>query len=57
MTFFFFPPDEKSPQREMFCNVEEVKQKMAEALKVVKIDEFKNCLQEWKKGLCIESND
>ena len=57
MTFFFFPLDEKSPQREMFCNVEEVKQKMAEALKVVKIDEFKNCLQEWKKGLCIESND
>ena len=31
-----------------FANVEEVKQKMVEALKVIKIHEFKNCFEEWK---------
>ena len=30
---FVLFPDEKSPQREMFTDAEEVKQKMAEALK------------------------
>ena len=34
-----------------FANVEEVKQKMAEALKVIKIDEFKNCFEQWEKCL------
>ena len=34
-----------------FANVEEVKQKMAEALKSIKIDEFKNCFEQWKKVL------
>ena len=35
----------------MFCQVEEVKQKMSEALKGIKIDEFKNCFEQWKKCL------
>ena len=54
----FFFPDEKSPQREMFANVEEVIQKMAEALKGIKTSEFKNCFEQWKKCLnsCIASN-
>ena len=38
--------------------MEEVKQKMAEALKGIKTDEFKNCPEQWKKCLdkCISSN-
>ena len=47
-----------------FADVKEVKkqnpnkQKMAEALKGIKIDEFKNCFEQWKKhlGRCIASN-
>ena len=31
-----------------FANVEEVKQKTAEALKGIKIDKFKNCFEQWK---------
>ena len=41
------------------ANVEEVEQKKtAEALKGIKIDEFKNCFEQWKKHLnrCIASN-
>ena len=37
-----------------FANVEEVKQKtkkMAEALNGIKIDELKNCFEQWKKCL------
>ena len=32
-----------------FADVEEVKQKTAEALKGIKINEFKNCLEQWEK--------
>ena len=32
-----------------FANVEEVKQKTAEALKGIKINKFKNCFEPWKK--------
>ena len=32
-----------------FAYVEEVKQKMAEALKGINIDKFKNCFEQWKK--------
>ena len=41
-----------------FADVEEVKQKTAEALKGIKIDEFKNCFEQGTKGLdrCISSN-
>ena len=31
--------------------MEEVKQKMAEALKSIKVDEFKNCFKQGKKHL------
>ena len=42
----------------MFAAVEEVKQKMAEALKVITIDGLKNCFEQWKKHLyrCIVTN-
>ena len=42
-----------------FANVGEAKQKMAEALKGFKIDEFKNYYKQWKKYLdrCIASNE
>ena len=45
-------------QRKHFADVEEVKQKMAEALKGIKINKFKNCFEQWKKHLdrCIASN-
>ena len=33
------------------ADVEELKQKMTEALKGIKIDEFKNCFEEWKNIL------
>ena len=41
-----------------FASVEQVKQKMAEALKGIKIDKFKNGFEQWKKCLyrCIASN-
>ena len=41
-----------------FADVEEVKQKTAEALKSIKIEEFKNCFEQWKKRLyrCIASH-
>ena len=41
-----------------FADVEEMKQKTAKALKVTKIDKFKNCSEQWKKHLnrCIASN-
>ena len=43
----------------MFADVEEVKQKMAETLKVIKTDDFKNCLEQRKKHLdrCIASKE
>ena len=34
-----------------FTDVEEVKQKMAEALKGIKTDDFRNCFEQWKKCL------
>ena len=42
-----------------FADVEEVKQKIAEALKGIKINKFKNCFEQWKKRLdrCIVSNE
>ena len=41
-----------------FADVEGVKQKMAEALKGIKVHEFKNCFEQWKKCLkrCIALN-
>ena len=34
-----------------FADVEEMRQKAAEALKGIKIDEFKNCFEQWEKCL------
>ena len=45
------------PKGKHFADVEEVKQTMAESLKGIKINEFKNCFGQWKKRLdrCIAS--
>ena len=40
--FFFFPQMKKVLKRKCLADVEEVKQKTAEALQGIKIDEFKN---------------
>ena len=46
---FLVYPDEKVLKGKEFANVEEVKQKIAEALKSIKINEFKNCFEWWGK--------
>ena len=54
-----FPWMQKVLKAKHLANVEEVEQKKtAEALKGIKIDEFKNCFEQWKKHLnrCIASN-
>ena len=58
-TFFFFVSlDEKFLKGKCFASVDDVKQKMVEALKGIKINEFKNCFEQWKKHLnrCIASD-
>ena len=54
----FVPPDEKVFKEKDFANAEEVKQKMTEALKGIRIDKVKGCFAQWKKCLnrCIASN-
>ena len=47
--FFLFPWMKKVLKGKCFAGVEEVKQKMAEALKGIKNDEFKNCFEQWEK--------
>ena len=56
--FVLFPQMKKVLKRKRFADVEEVKQKTAEALKGIKIDEFKHCFEQWKKCLdrCIASH-
>ena len=49
--FFLFPWLKKVLKGKHFANVEEVKQKTTESLKDIKIDEFKNCFEQWKKCL------
>ena len=41
-----------------FANVEETKQKTAEAVIGIKMNKFKNCFEQWRKSLdrCIASN-
>ena len=46
--FFFVSPDEKSPQREKFCQCGRGETKMAEALKGIKINEFTHGSEQWK---------
>ena len=50
-TFFCFPEMKKVLKGKHFADVEEVKQKTAEALKGIKIDEFKTVLSSEKKVL------
>ena len=47
--FFLFHLWKKSSKENLFINMEEVKQKIAEVLKGIKIYEFKNCFEQWKK--------
>ena len=44
--FLFVSLFEKVLKSKCFVDVEEVKQKMAEALKSIKINEFKNCFEQ-----------
>ena len=55
---FFVSLMKKVLKGKHFANVEEVKQKTAEAPTGIKIDEFKNCFEQWKKRVnrCIASN-
>ena len=55
--FFLFTLMKKVLKGKRFANVEEMKQKTAEALKGIKINEFKNYFEQWKKYLdgCITS--
>ena len=46
---FFFPGMKKVLKGKPFASVEEVKQKIAEALEDIKIDKFKICFKQWKK--------
>ena len=46
-----FTQMKKCLQGKSFADVEEVKQKTAEALKGINIDEFKHCFEQWKKIL------
>ena len=41
---------EKVLKGKNFDSVDEVKQKMAEALKSIKINKFRNCFERWKKA-------
>ena len=52
---FLFPQMKKALKGKCFADEEEVKQKMAEALKGIKIDEFKNHFEWWKKNTQIAS--
>ena len=55
--FFCFSGWKKVLKGKCFVDVEEVKQKMAEALKSIKIDEFRNCfVQVHLEYRCFEGN-
>ena len=49
--FFLFPWMKKVLKGKHFADVEEVKQKTVEVLKGIKIEKFKNCFEQGKKGL------
>ena len=50
---FSVSPDEKVLKGKHFAKAEEVRQKMAEALKDIKINELKNCYEQWEKVLIV----
>ena len=47
--FVLFPQMKSVLTGKGLVDVKEVKQKMAEALEGIKIDELKNCFEQWKK--------
>ena len=49
--FSWFPQMTSVLKVKHFADVEELKQKTAEALKGIKINKFKNCFEQWKKHL------
>ena len=49
--FVLFSQKKKVLTRKHFADVEEVKQKTAEALKGINISEFKKCFEQWKRHL------
>ena len=49
--FIFVPLMKTILKEKCFTDVEEVKQKKAEALKGIKFFEFKNCFEQWEKVL------
>ena len=58
VTLYMFPGMKKVLKREHLAEVENMKQKLAEALKGMKIDEFKTHFEQREKSLgkCIASN-
>ena len=50
-TFCLCPWVKKVLKKKHFANGEELKQKMAEALKGIKINKFKYCFEQWKNVL------
>ena len=56
--FLLFFQMKKITQKEMFCQCGRGETKNSKALKGIKMDEFKNCSEQWKKLLnsCIASN-
>ena len=55
--FFLFPRMKRGLKGKCFQNVEEVSEKMTEALKAITLQEFQNCFEQWKKrwDKCIDS--
>ena len=55
--FFLFPRMKRDLKGKRFQNVEEVREKMMEALKAITLQEFHNCFEQWKKlwDKCIDS--
>ena len=49
--FFLFPWMKNTLKWKYFAKVEEGKQKTAGALKGIKIDEFKNCSEQWNVSI------
>ena len=55
--FFLFPRMKRGLKGKRFQNVEDVREKMTEALKAITLQEFQNCFEQWKKqwDKCIDS--
>jgi transposase len=46
---FLFPRMTRYLKGKCFQNVEEVREKMTEALKAITLQEYQNCFEQWKK--------